>query len=58
MTKILFHLHCDLNKSGREKGGYDCLSFDELQLCLWQILIEKTLHKPKQPSAGVKLPHC
>lgn len=54
-----FPLHCDLNKSQRVKGGYDRLSFDELQLCLWHVLIEKTLSsKPKQPSARVKLQHC
>lgn len=52
-------LHRDLNKSRGAEGGYDHLSFDKLQLCVWQILMEKMLSsKPKQPSTGVKLQHC
>lgn len=54
-----FSMCHNLNKSQRVKGSYDNLSFDELQLCLWQVQIEKTLSsKPKQLSAGVKLQHC
>lgn len=57
--QLISPLHCDLNKSHRAEGGYDHLSFVELQLCVWQILMEKMLSsKPKQPSAGVKLQHC
>lgn len=57
--QLISPLHHDLNKSCRAEGGYDHFSFDESQLCVWQILMEKMLlSKPKQPSAGVKLQHC
>lgn len=57
--QLISPLHLDLFKSCRAESGYDNLSFDELQLCVWQILMEKMLSsKPKQPSAGVKLQHC
>lgn len=57
--QLISSLHCDLYKSCRAESGYDHLSFDEFQLCVWQILMEKMLSsKPKQPSAGVKLQHC
>lgn len=34
--QLISPLHRDLNKSHRAEGGYDHLSFDELQLCVWQ----------------------
>ena len=56
VKQLISPQHCDLNKSCTAEDGYDRLSFDELQLCVWHILMEKMLSsKPKQLSSGVKL---